>query len=734
MSKRKARSKSQGVVVSTVTGRWIVLSILFAVTLAAYWNSFGVPLVFDDLVTIQKNTSVRFGEFNWNLLSARSVLYLTFTLNYIWSGQQVWSYHLINFLLHLLNGLLIFVLAERIFRHVESSLQRCRQYAVLAAAFFLVHPVQTESVTYISSRSELLSTCFYLLGFLVYVLWSKERIGFLCSLAVAVPYFFGLGSKETVISLPATIFLYDFLFLSKGEFKGVLPRWRFYVTYVAGGLAATYYILTVALRGSVGASLPGHLSSWHYFLTQLRVIVRYIRLIYLPVGLNLDYYGFRPSTSPLEPAVIASFLFLSGVVFLGWTLRRRAPVFAFSIFWLFLTLAPTSSVVTLLDVMFEHRLYLPLVGVCISFPLFIQLVYGKLRERFAIPGNTLRYASAILTVLIAGTLFRNYTWGDEVRLFKDNVAKSPTNERAYNGLAWAYYKRSEFNNAIEVLEMAVDKMPSKLNILGDTLGNMYLKADRYDKAVEVLEKITGLFTGERLALAYNNLGVAYLYMWNDLQAHRAQFTDAQYLARREEILKPAAGAFSKGLEIDHDMVEALDSYANVMSYRGKVSDLEASTLERLKQRESFADLYTIGKIAFNSGDYAKADEYFEKAEKQRNDVTILFFNHGYALTQLNQDDRAIEKYVQAIRLNPIFIEAHHNVGLLYMRRNEYAKAIEAFAEVLRQDPKHVSSNLNLAKIYISEGNNALARGYLRTVLEVAPGDQQAAALWQQIGS
>jgi len=88
--------------------------------------------------------------------------------------------------------------------------------------------------------------------------------------------------------------------------------------------------------------------------------------------------------------------------------------------------------------------------------------------------------------------------------------------------------------------------------------------------------------------------------------------------------------------------------------------------------------------------------------------------------------------MQAIRLDPIFIEAHHNVGLLYMRRNEYAKAVDAFAEVLRQDPKHISANLNLAKIYIAQGNKPLARSYLRTVLEVSPGDQQAAALWQQI--
>ena len=182
---------------SRLPGRWASVIVLFAVALCAYGiYSFRAPLVFDDMQTIQRNTGVRFGEFYGNLLSARSVLYLTFTLNYIWSGQEVWSYHLVNFLLHLVNGLLIFLLAERIFSYTETDPRRCRQFATLAAAFFLVHPVQTESVTYISSRSELLSTFFYLAGFVIYVFWPKERIGLVCSLAVAVPYFLGLGSNS----------------------------------------------------------------------------------------------------------------------------------------------------------------------------------------------------------------------------------------------------------------------------------------------------------------------------------------------------------------------------------------------------------------------------------------------------------------------------------------------------------------------------------------------------------
>jgi tetratricopeptide (TPR) repeat protein len=741
MSRKKARAKPK----SVLPAGWLVLGILFAVTLAAYWNSFNVPLVFDDLLTIQKNANLRFGEFSWNVLGSRYILFLLFTLNYLWAGQEVWSYHAVNFLLHLLNGVLVFVLAEHVFRTLDDDQLRCRTYAALASAFFLLHPVQTESVTYISSRSELLSTFFYLAGLLAFVLWPQRRIGFVCSVAVGVIYFFGIGSKETVVTLPASIFLYDFLFVSKAEFRPLLSRWRFYITFVAGAAGAVYFLLTRILRGTIGAGLPGHLTIWQYFLTELRVLVIYIRLVFFPIGLNLDY-DVRPSNSPLEPAVIASLLFLGALLALAWVLRRRLPVFAFSILWFFVTLSPTSSVVVIADTIFEHRLYLPMIGICLSFPFFLELVYRKLRERFAIPGTAVAYSCLLLSLCIVGTVMRNYTWGDEVRLWEDAVSKSPQKARPYNALAWAYYKRAQYDRAVDILQKGSDRLPDKGAEFSDTLGNMYLQLGQYEKAVDLFKKALPKFTGESQAIVYNNLGVSYLYMWNNLQAHRAQLRPEEFAAKTEEVLKPATEAFSKALEVEPDMYSALDSYINVLCYRDKSDELETTALERLKQKEDFKNLYIVGKVAFNNAvaatergnteeatkDFVKADQYFERAEKLKADEKIVFFNHGYALVSLKQDERAKEKYLQAIRIDPIFIQAHHNLALIYMRQNEYAKAAEAFAEVLRLDPKHVSSNLNLGYIYKTQGKKTLARGHLMTVLEASPGNQQAAAMLQEL--
>src|SRR5262249_23329378 len=115
------------------------------------------------------------------------------------------------------------------------------------------------------------------------------------------------------------------------------------------------------------------------------------------------------------------------------------------------------------------------------------------------------------------------------------------------------------------------------------------------------------------------------------------------------------------------------------------------------------------------------------------DVKILYFNHGYALDKLKQDERAIEKYTQAIRIEPIFIEAHHNLGVIYMSRNQYDKAIESFKEVLRFEPKYVLTHLKLASIYALEGKKDLAREHISTVLAVSPSNPDAAAIIRQFG-
>src|SRR5207245_1043887 len=146
-----------------------------------------------------------------------------FAANYALGGQNVWGFHLVNLLLHLLNGVLIYILAKEIFSRASSELP-VDGLALLASLFFIVHPVQTESVTYISSRSELLSTLFYIIAVFLFIRKQPEKIGFGFCLVTAAILVLALGAKETAISLPAGLLVCDFIFLSNGEIRKVTSR------------------------------------------------------------------------------------------------------------------------------------------------------------------------------------------------------------------------------------------------------------------------------------------------------------------------------------------------------------------------------------------------------------------------------------------------------------------------------------------------------------------------------
>ena len=728
--------KSRG----TPTPVWFGMLIVVLAGIVVYWNSFDVPLVFDDYLSVQNNADVRFGDaLRPGTLGGRSLLYVTFAINYALHEQDVWGYHFVSLLLHLLNGILVLFSAEHVLRRVEVDDSRVRAYAVLAATFFAVHPVQTQAVTYISSRSEVLSTFFYLLAFLLFIKTPDHRIGFLFSLPIAAIAYLGLQSKETAISIPAVLLAYDFLMRADAGFRPLFTRWRFYATFLAGAGGVAYLLLTGPLRASVGGTLTGHLTPWHYLLTQTRVIVHYIRLVFLPVGLNLDH-DFAPSASPFEPAVLVSSALILGLISLAWYLRRRAALVSFSIFWFFLTLAPTSSIAPILDVIFEHRLYLPMVGLCFSFPLVLARALEFFKKRTQFRAKVVPVGSGILALLMVGTVLRNEVWRDEVRLWSDVVKKSPDKARGYNALAMSYFRRGEYEPGLEVAQTGLERNPADRNLFVDTMGNFYLQLGRYEEATEAFHDVAqreaarDLPDRDFVEMEYNNLGVTYLYMWRFVRQNETNMTPAEFDEAKRRVLEPALDAFGKSLEWGSDMFTAFDSYVNVVSWLDRSDELRGEHEALLAEAENFKSRYILAKLAFNRDDFETAVGHFEKALDPDPREQLVWFNYGYALDRVGRLDDAIDIYTRAIRFNPTFIEAHHNVGLLRMRKSEFDVAIQNFEEVLRLFPQHLSANLHLAKIYLQTGNRPLARRHLATVLDASPDHQEALSLWQQWGS
>ena len=744
---------------------WFSTAVVVGVGLVAYWNSFDVPMVFDDFLTIQNNQSVRFGGASILAFGSRALLFFTFTINYALHEQAVWGYHLVNLILHLLNGLLVLLIALFTFRRVEIEESKARIYSLLAATFFVCHPIQTQAVTYISSRSETLSTLFYLLAFLLFVRVPVRWIGFGLSLVVCAILYVGLQVKETVISLPAALLVYDFLFLSRGDARQLLSRWKFYAMFLGGVLAAGYYLLTGPLRAAVGSAQVGNLTPWYYLITETKVILNYIQLTLLPIGQNLDHL-IRPSTSLLEPVVLASSVTLVSLLVLAWFVRIQCPVVAFSILWFFVTLAPTSSFVPIVDFMFEHRMYLPMVGICMSFPILIDLFGRTLKERIRFKPRLVPVAAGILTALTIATVMRNEVWRDEVTLWADVVEKSPEKSRGHNALAMSYFRKGEFAEGLRTAREALELIPEQRNSFTDSIGNMLLQLGRYEEAVEVFGEAAAFEAAKTgpdthfVGMEYNNQGVAYLWQWRALRSNRQNISTASFEEGKRRILEPALEAFNRALEWRSSMrFTSLDSYVNVMYDLGRsgelrreqeaiVAELDWETIfEEVEEldvgeqfvgqfpltEQGFESKYILGKLGFNADDFETAVAYFEEAAELYPLIELFWFNYGYALDRLGRQEQSIEAYTEAIRINPIFIEAHHNVGQLRIRRMEYDLAISNFEEVLRLYPGHVSANLRLGYIYLEMDQHETARGHALTVLDSSPNNTEALDLLARIG-
>jgi len=718
-----------------ISNRWVLLTgVLVVLGCIAYSNSLDVPFAFDDIDSVQINYNVRFPNYSLyrpqTYIYTRSLLYASFAFNYWLAGENVLGYHIVNLLLHLLNGLLVFAVAIRILKKVLTDPGLVRTYALLSAAFFLVHPVQTESVTYISSRSELLSTFFYLSGFLLFLSLPESKIGFLAGLGIVLFLLIGLGAKETVVTLPAVVLLYDYLFIAKTRLAGVFSRWRFYLVFVILGAAGAYYLVAkqiVAFGALVAAreSIP----RWNYLLTQPRVIIRYLRLLVFPTGLNLDY-DFRVSVSILEPAVLLSLLVIAGLIVTAWRWRQTRPVFAFSIFWFFITLSPTSSIIPIPDVIFEHRLYLPLAGVCLSFPFvmewFISLWKGRVRNR-----GLLVSATAVLAVLTTLTVLRNDIWRDEIRLWSDVISKSPHKLRVYSGVMYAYMKRGQDEKAIPVAKLGAENVPEARVSFLDTLGNLYLKLGRPDQAVEYFKTSTAEtvrmgMTPFYQAGYFNNLGVAYMAFAKTLQG-----------SNRIEAWRSAQDAFRKSLEGHPSNVRTLDGLINATHNLGEGKLLEQESRKRPAEVNDFRSLYSLAALLSLEERYGESLGYFDRAEKAFSDGDAggetLFFNYAFALSKAGQVDNAIAKYLEALKIDPFFGEAHYNLALLYVGKQDHDSALQHLTSIVGRDPNNVRANMMLAEIYAYQGKLPSARQHLQLVLQVEPQNVQALSLRQRIG-
>jgi len=310
------------------------------------------------------------------------------------------------------------------------------------------------------------------------------------------------------------------------------------------------------------------------------------------------------------------------------------------------------------------------------------------------------------------------------------VAKSPHKLRPYENLVFAYMKRHQEEQAISVAKMGVESVPEQRVSLLDTIGNLYLRLGKTPDAIEYFKKSNeeAVRLGAAntfLATSFNNLGVAYLAFAK---------TQPQNSDSRSVALRSAREAFQKSLDRKPDDVGVIESFVNVTHALNEGGFLETDVRRKLQlSPNDLASLYMLASLLSLKERYMESLEYFRRAEEQGSFSEVLSFNYAFALSKTGQIDRAIEKYLNALRVDPIFTEAHYNLALLFIQKTDYAKSVEHLTYILNQEPWNVRAHMKLAEIYAYQRQPALARQHLHQILQANPQDAQALSLLEKIG-
>jgi len=359
----------------------------------AYSNTFTASFHFDDNPAIIENPNIRHITTD-NLIKIlavnRPVVNLSIMLNYLLGGLNVVGWHIFNVGVHITNSCFVYLLMLWTINLAASEKDysnQAKRMALFGALLFAVHPVQTESVTYIISRSELLATFFYLAAFLFFIKGSltKNKGYYVATIFSSA---LSMGSKEWAVTLPALLMLYDYMFIAEGKTRVVLERWWMYV-----GVALTWWIVlsklnlfapAAASTGGVGFNITSTtgITSTTYLLTSFNVIWTYVRLLFLPINQNLDY-DYPIAKTLLEFPTIISFMGHFIMVLASFWLYRKKGwlLIPFGVAWFYIGLSPVQSFVPVIDVIFEHRLYMPSIGFIIVFITTYEWLFDRLSSK-----------------------------------------------------------------------------------------------------------------------------------------------------------------------------------------------------------------------------------------------------------------------------------------------------------------------------------------------------------------
>ena len=722
---------------SSRAGLFLAGGLLVIAALIAFRNSFSVPFLYDDVTAIPGNPTIRH---LWPIgpvlsppgrltTSGRPIINLSLAINYAFGQADVRGYHALNLAIHILAGLTLFGLVRRTLASLDatrafqisdfksmivdgqatapSEISNLRfeiaadatLLAFTVAAIWMLHPLQTESVTYIIQRAESLMGLFYLLTLYCFVRGAESRIqasgirhqaseisdqekefktqtilplssgltpdaSSLWYAASVLFCFLGMASKEVMVSAPLMVLLYDRTFIA-GSFRAAWQQHRrLYLGLAASWLLLGFLVVSTGGNRNGSAGFSSGMPWWTYALTQLPAITHYLRLSLWPHPLVFDY-GTAVVTS--AAAVIPGALIIAALATGTIIGLRRWPALGFAGIWFFAILAPSSSVVPVVtETMAEQRMYLPLAAVIVLVVLGIYAWAGRL-------GAYALIAVAVLLGILSWK--RNQDYGSDLSIWNDTVAKRPENARAHNNLGEVLTRVGRETEALPQFQEAVRLKPTDPDY-NFNLATALSTTGHVSDSLGQFEKTLQLVPDNARAHVYYGLAL--------MKAGQAP---------------KAIEHYNEALRIDHDDAEAHNDLGIALGQAGQLPEAIAQFEGALRLNPDDADAHNnLGFAYVKTGRLEEARKQFEEALRINADSDEAHNNLATVLDKLGQTMEAIEQYRAVLRLDPDYAEAHYKLGVDLASLGRVPEAIAELQETLRLKPDHAPARAKLAQL------------------------------------
>jgi tetratricopeptide (TPR) repeat protein len=683
----------------------VVLAIgLSSAALLTYYNSFSGPFIFDDEPSILSNPTIHSLWRSWwppsgdgITVAGRPLLNFTLAVNYAMSGPAVWSYHLTNLTIHVLAALTLMGIVRRTLERMpfaatndvpvaslsprppaRRSGSAIREAAPLMAFFsallWMLHPLQTEAVTYIIQRAESLCGLFYFLTLYTFIRGIETRVPpnraiersrtargwFALSILFCLA---GMATKEVMATAPIIVLLYDRTFGS-GGFSAAWHRHRNYYLALAGTWLVLFaFVLASSGRGGT-AGFGTQVTPLAYALTQIAAVSHYLRLAFWPTPLVFDY-GQTLADSWRE-IIWPSLLLLPLAGASLWGAWRGRPA-GFCGFFFFAVLAPSSSVVPVVtQTIAEHRMYLALAAVIVPAVVGLHHLLGR---------KSIFLFLVFAVGLGATTERRNRDYRNSLSIWSDTARKRPQNPRAQNNLALALKEQGRNVEANEHFVRAINLNPNYVSAHSNW-GVALMDQGRLADAIVQLETAVQLAPAH--ADAQVNLGNALVRM-NHLDEAIPHYEAA--LA-----VKPAADAY-------YDLGFALAG-------TGQADEAAKSFLAALQLQSDLPEAhYQLARLAEQANDLSEAERHYAATLRLAPNHAAAHAHFGLLLARSGRLDAAAAQLQAAIGLKPDDANAHANLGNVWLLQGRMRDAIGQYEEVLRLRPNDAAAleNLQLAR-------------------------------------